>query len=203
MQGVKNMKKAIWQPLVLGTVFGLLAGITTVTGLLFIVPGADSDNAVGFWMTLLLLAASMGGPLAGVIASILLMTISILFGPPDVKAIMGDPVVFWTNLPVIGMLMVLVGFAYRMIFERTKMPKRLALWAGIVIAVYLINSPANLILQYYLHGETGFLPTIIFGAYRVYLPQAIFDIFTTSLVFIALPARYTHPLWYQSKQIPA
>jgi len=192
------MKKTIWRPLVLGTIFGLLAGITSVTDLLFIVPGADSDNAVGFWMSLLLLAAALGGPLAGVIALILLMTISILFGPPDVKAIIGDPVVFWTNLFVVGMLMVLVSFAYRMIFERVKMPLRLAFWAGIVIAVYLINSPANLILQYYLHEEVGVLPSII-GAYRVYLPQAIFDNIITSLVFIALPARYTRPLWYETQ----
>jgi len=190
------MKKTIWRPLVLGTLMGTLAGIASVTGLLFIVPGADSDNAIGFWMTLLLLAATLGGPLAGVIASILLMTISILYGPPDMKAIISDPVVFWTNMPVTGMLMVLVGFAYRMIFERVKMPVRLALWAGIVVAVYLINSPANLILQYYLHGEVGVLPAIL-GAYRVYLPQVIFDIFITSLVFIALPSAYTRPLWYE------
>jgi hypothetical protein len=33
--------------------------------------------------------------------------------------------------------------------------------------------------------------------YETYFPQAIFDIVITSLVFIALPARYTRPLWYE------
>ena len=192
------MKKTIWSPLVLGTLMGTLAGMTSVTGLLFIVPGTDSDNAIGIWMTLFLLAAALGGPLASLTAPILLLTIMLLYGSPDMKALLSDPSVYWTNLFVVGMLMLLVSFAYRMIFERVKMPLRLAFWAGIVIAVYLINSPANLILQYYLHEEVGVLPAIL-GAYRVYLPQAIFDIIITSLVFIALPARYTRPLWYETK----
>jgi hypothetical protein len=195
------MKKTIWRPLVLGLALGLLASIATVTGLTFIVPGTEADNAVGFYMTLLLLATALGGPLAGVIASTLLIVISALFGPPDMVEIMSDPVVFWTNLLVVGTLVALAGFAYRSIFERVKMPGRLLLWAGIVIAVYIINSPANLVPQYYLHGEVGVLPAIL-TSYRVYIPQAIFDIFCTSLVFIALPARYRRPLWIKTEPVP-
>ena len=51
------MKKTIWQPLVLGVVLGLLAGIATVTGLSFLTPGI-TDNAIGFYVTLFLLAAA-------------------------------------------------------------------------------------------------------------------------------------------------
>jgi hypothetical protein len=195
------MKRTIWRPGVLGVIFGLLAGITSVTGFLFIVPGTDSDNAVGFYMTLLLLAAALGGPLAGAIASTLLITLSNFFGSPDQQAIMSDPVVFWTNLLVVGTLVALVGFAYRSIFERVKMPGRLLLWAGIVIAFYILNSPANLVPQYYFHGEVGVLPAIL-TSYSVYIPQAIFDIFCTSLVFIALPARYRRPLWIKVAPVP-
>jgi hypothetical protein len=101
---------------------------------------------------------------------------------------------------VVGTLVALVGLAYRLIFERTKMPVRLLLWAGIVIVMYIINSPANLVLQYYLYGEVGVLPAIL-GAYRVYVPQAIFDIVFTSLVFIALPSSYTRPLWYEPAKV--
>ena len=53
------MAKTMWQPLVLGLVFGLLAGIASITGFLFIVPDADTDNAAGFYMTLLLPAAAL------------------------------------------------------------------------------------------------------------------------------------------------
>ena len=85
--------------------------------------------------------------------------------------------------------MVLVGFAYRLIFERVKMPARLLPWAGIVIAVYIINSPASITVQSYLQGDLEVLPRILFS-YKTYIPQAIFDIFITSLIFIALPASF-------------
>ena len=195
------MRKTIWQPLVLGVVLGLLAGTATVTGLSFIVPGTDVSNAIGFFMTLLLLSAALGGPLAGAIASTLLIAISTFFGPPDMKEILSDPRIFWSNIIVVGMLMVLVGFAYRLIFERVKMPARLLPWAGIVIAVYIINSPANITVQSYLQGDLEVLPSILFS-YKTYIPQAIFDIFITSLIFIALPASFIRPLWYESKQSP-
>lgn len=195
------MKKTIWGPLILGVVFGLLAGIATITGLSFMVPGTNTDNIIGFWMTLLLLAAALGGPLAGIIASTLLITTSNFVGPLEMRAIISDPIIYWTNLLVIGMLMILVGIAYRSIFERVKMPTRLLFWAGIVIAVYIINSPANLILQYTYHGEVGVLPAIL-SLYGIYTPQALFDIFFTSLIFIALPVRYTRPLWYLPKIAP-
>jgi len=196
------MKKTIWIPLALGSALGLLASIATITGLSLVVPGTSgTENVIGFWMTLLLLAAALGGPLAGVIASSLFITLANFFGSLDMRAIINDPVVYWTNLLVVGILAALVGFAYRLIFGRVKMPVRLLFWAGIVITVYIIIAPANLILQYYFHNEIDVLPAIL-GLYRVYMPQAIFDIFFTSLVFIALPMAYTRPLWYEPKQMP-
>lgn len=196
------MKRHTWLPLVLGTVFGLLASVAIITGLSLVLPGPyDTENIAGFWMTLTLLAAALGGPLAGVLASTLFITITNLLGPLDLRMIITDPVVYWTNLFVIGILAAFVGFAYRFIYERVKMPARLLYWAGIVIIVYIMNAPGNLILQYYFHNEKDVLPAIL-GLYEVYIPQAIFDIFTTSLVFIALPARYRRPLWIE-RQPPA
>jgi hypothetical protein len=196
------MKKTIWQPLVLGVVFGLLAGIATVTGLSFITPGI-TDNAIGFYVTLFLLSAALGGPLAGAIAPAVMVIISALFGPPEMKEIITIPAVFWSNLLSLGITMALVGFAYRLIFERLKMPARLLAWAGIIIAYYFISISASIIPQYYLLGDppSEILPAVL-GAYKTYIPQAIFDICFTSLVFIALPARYRRPLWYESKKAP-
>jgi len=151
-------------------------------------------------MTLSLLASALGGPLAGVTASILLVVISNFYGSPEMQAIVHDPVIFWTNMFVLGVLMSSVGFAYRLIFERVKMPSRLIWWIGIVFLVHVFNIPANLILQHYFHNETGVLP-IILSAYKIYMPQVFFDIFITSLVFIAIPVRYTRPLWYEFKQV--
>jgi len=196
------MKKTIWLPLVLGTTFGLLAGLGVITDLSFIVSSTNTDNIIGFWMTLSLLASALGGPLSGVIASILLVIISNFYGPPEMQAIVFDPMSFWTNIFVLGMLMALVGFAYRFIFERVKMPQRILWWIGIVILVHVVNIPANLILQHYFNNETGVLP-IILSVYKIYIPQAFFDICIASLVLIALPVRYTRPLWYEPGKLLA
>lgn len=201
-KGSLEMRKTIWQPLVLGAMLGLLAGIATITGLTFLTPGI-TDNAIGFYVTLFLLAAALGGPLAGALAAAIMVTMSALFGAPDIKEILSDPVVFWSNLLAVGTTLVLLGFAYRLIFEHLKMPVRLLACAGIVIAYYAISTPSTITPQYLLHDSPAseILPAILYG-YKTYFPQAIFDIFITSLVFIALPARYARPLWYKPKQVP-
>lgn len=193
------MKKTIWQPLALGAVLGLLAGITTVTNLSFlIVDFVENTNTIGFFVTLFLLAAALGGPLAGAIASSLWVIISALYGPPEVKAVITIPEVFWSNLLAIGTTLALVSVAYRLIFERVKSRFRLLLWAGIVIAFYLIALPASLVTQYLLlqNPVSEILPAIR-NAYTTYTPQAIFDILFTSLALIALPRRYYRPVWYE------
>lgn len=193
------MKKTIWQPVVLGIAFGLLAGIAMVTGLSFLLSSTGASNVIGFFMVLFMLSAALGGPLAGAITSTICVLFVALFGAPDMKAVSSDPVVLWTNVVVIGTLVALIGFAYRLIFERVKMPGRLLPWAGIVIAFYLLSSPINISIQFTLNGESGILSAVL-SSYKDYFPQALFDIFFTSLVFIALPARYRRPLWYESKK---
>jgi hypothetical protein len=194
------VNKTIWQPLVLGIVLGSLAGISMVTGLTFLTPGL-ATNAIGFYVTLLLLSAALGGPLAGIIASTSMIIISALFGSSEMKAVITIPAVLWSNVLMLGLIETLVGFGYRFIFERLKMPIRLLPWAGIVVAYYLLNSPISITLQYSLLGEplSEALPAVLYS-YQTYVPQAIFDIFITSLIFIALPARYLRPLWYTSKK---
>ena len=84
------MNKTIWQPVMLGITAGLLAGIGTAANLSFLISGI-TDNAIGFFVTLFLLAAALGGPLAGAIAPALWVTISALFGPPDMQAVITPP----------------------------------------------------------------------------------------------------------------
>jgi len=191
------VKKIIWQPLVLGIALGLLAGISIVTGLTFLTPGL-ATNAIGFYATLLLLSAALGGPLAGVVASVSMIIISALFGSPEMKAVITIPAIFWTNVLVQGVVVILAGFGYRLIFERMRMPARLLPWAGIVIAYYLLSNPFSLTLQYFLLGDpmSEVIPAVLYS-YQTFVPQAIFDIFITSLIFIALPTRYLKPLWYE------
>jgi hypothetical protein len=191
------MKKTLWQPLVLGVVFGLLAGIAMSSGLSFMISGSEASNAVGFYLALFLLSAALGGPLAGAITSTICVFVVAWFGPVDMKEILSDPVTLWSNVLVTGILLALVGFAYRLIFERVKMPARLLPWAGIVIIYYVFQSPILISLQFFISGGVDLLSNIL-SSYQTYIPQAIFDICFTSLVFIALPARYRRPLWYES-----
>lgn len=197
------MNKTIWQPLVFGIVLGSLAGISIITGLTFLTPGL-ATNVIGFYVTLLLLSAALGGPLAGVVASVSMIIISALFGSPEMKAIITVPSIFWSNVLMLGMIEILVGFGYRFIYERVKMPARLLPWAGIVIAYYLLNSPISITLQYFLLGDPlSEVPPAVLYSYQTYVPQAIFDIIITSLIFIALPARYLRPLWYEKPRTVA
>lgn len=193
------MKKTIWQPIAIGIILGLLAGIGIAVGLSFIIPGAFS-SVIGFFTTLFLLAAALGGPLAGVIASTICVIIAAFFGSPGLKEALSDPVVFWSNVVVTGVFVALVGFAYRWVFERVKMPARLLPWAGIVFAYYLLYLPANAGAQFYFNGDSDDFLSAILGSYNAYIPQVFFDIFITSLVFIALPRRYHRPLWYEAKK---
>lgn len=193
------MKKTIWQPVVLGTAIGLLAGIAMAVGLSISVPdSAGGINIVGFHMALFLLSAAIGGPVAGAITPITSLIAAILFGPPDLRAALLDPLSFWTNSFVMGAFMGLIGIGYRAIFERMKMPARLMPWIVIILAHYALHSP---ILEFTQTGRVNFMKSMI-GALDFYTVQILFDIFFTSLVFIALPASFAHPLWYEAKKAP-
>lgn len=193
------MKKTIWQPVVLGLAIGLLAGISMAVGLSISVPdSAGGINIVGFHMALFLLSAAIGGPVAGAITPITSLIAALLFGPPDLRAAVSDPLSFWANSFVMGAFMALIGIGYRAIFERLKMPARLLLWIVIILAHYAFHSP---ILEFILTGRVNFIKSMI-GSLNFYTVQILFDIFFTSLVFIALPASFAHPLWYEAKKAP-
>jgi len=192
------VKKTIWRPAILGIVIGALAGASIVTDLMFFDYSPDTSNAIGFYLMLLLLGSALGGPLTVMIATSIFFAMAVNLGPPDMQELMSDPNVFWSNVIVMGVLMLLVCFGYRLIYERFSMPARLLPWTGMVVAVYGINIPVNMGIQFYLAGIDGLLPAVLDG-YQDYIPQMLLDIFITSLVFIALPAAYRRPLWYEAK----
>ena len=193
------MKKTIWQPVVMGIVFGLLAGISITAGLSFVISNTLATSLIGFHVIIFLLSAAFGGPLAGFITPAISVIVIVLFGSPEYKEILSRPNLFWTNMLVPGMVMALAGFAYRFVFDRVKMPSRLLPWAGIVITYYVIEPPIILSLQYYFGGDTfATLPSAILSNYQTYIPQVLF---VTSLVFIALPSSFAHPLWYESRRV--
>lgn len=192
------MKKTILRPVAFGSMLGLLAGLATTAGLTFLISTSETSNAIGIYSILILLAAALGGPIAGILASTIFLTVTTLYGSPAMKEILSEPVVFWSNAFALGTVLALVALAYRWVFERAKLPMRFIAWAGIVIGYYSLQIPVSMTPQYLLVGDFELLPALLF-AYQSYIPQAVVDIFVTSLIFIALPLAYTHPLWYEPK----
>jgi MFS family permease len=190
------MKKTIWIPVLIGVIFGVLAGISTAASLTYMLGGW----AIGFYLSLYILSAALGGPVAGVITSTLDMIATVLFGPPDMKAFAANPNVFWTNVLVVGVCLIIAGFAYRYIFEHFRMPMRLLPWIGIVIFYYIFTIPLLVIIQRLL--GTPFDPSVaeyILASWKALSPQAISDIIITSVIWLALPERFRKPLWYEPK----
>jgi hypothetical protein len=196
-----NMKKTIWQPVLLGVGCGLLVGIAMAAGLSITHTSADTTNVIGFHMAIYLLSAAIGGPLAGVLSPATSLTFILLFGSPEMKAVLSDPVMFWTNAIVMGGFMALIGFSYQSIYEHMKMPARILPWAGSVFVLYALHPSILLILQTNTNDIKIILTKALEGLKNGAL-QMLFDIFFTSLVFIALPPSYTHPLWYVPRKAP-
>jgi len=186
------MKKTILYPVVLGTIFGILAGISFAGKLIIIT--ADGW-AIGFYVVLYMFAAALGGPLAGVLSTTLCMLICVFFGYPELRTLASDPVIFWTNVIVLGATMVLISFLYRLIYHRFKMPLRLLPWIGVVLVYYLFGISLLVTVQ-----KLFSLVTIgVVESWKGYIPQALSDIVITSLIWFALPAKYHRPLWYEPK----
>jgi hypothetical protein len=96
-----------------------------------------------------------------------------------------------------------VMFAYRLSYQRTKMPLRLAAWVGIVI-IYYILLPVLFPLFY--PEQYHFSLTAIIGFIQaVWIPTAyefLGTLLITSWILIAFPERYRRPLWIESKPKP-
>jgi len=149
-------------------------------------------------LALFLLSAAIGGPVAGAITPITSLITVLLFGPTELRTALVDPLPFWANSFVMGAFMALIAIGYRAIFERMKMPARLLPWIVIILAHYAFHPP---ILEFTMTGRVNFMKSLV-GALDFYTVQILFDIFFTSLVFIALPATFAHPLWYEAKKAP-
>ena len=191
------MKKTIWIPLVLGAVFGVVAGASWAANLTFLAGGW----AIGFYVVFYLLAAALGGPISSILSVSLVLIIVIFLGPADIKVIASNPIIFTTNWIVISIELILISFVYRLIFERLKMPTRLLPWIGMVILYYVILVPTLSYSQTMLgYPVPQPVSEFITASYKGYIPQVIADIVITSLIFFALPERYRRPLWYERKK---
>jgi hypothetical protein len=196
------MKKTIWIPLVIGLVFGLIAGLATIANISFVIP--PGGWAIGLYGICLVLAAALGGPLAAVEAELIWLLSGLV--APTTRSLVSIPFVFWTNLIVNGGFFILVAFAYRFIYERWTMPKRLLGWIVILIGYFVLHLPALVLSQFavapaFMSSAVAPLTTVeyIMQSYLANIPSFIVDTVVTSLIWFALTERYRKPLWYEAK----
>ena len=193
------MKKTIWMSLTLGIVMGILAGLVNIFNLTFM---SSTGWPIGFYNIFLFLAAALGGPL-GCVSEVIMITMINSLGPPEWREMIG-PALYWANVISEGLILLpLFALAYRSIFGRIKMPLRLLAWAGLIAAFYILDVWLLPLLWWLFSGQTidaSFVQNAISG-YESWLPQAISDVIITCLLWIALPERYRHPLWYEPKPV--
>ena len=120
------MKKTIWQPLILGTRMGILAGICNGYRPLISHPRYYHKCNRFLWDSFAALRCPRRTAGRRSSVSIIFLVISALFGSPEMKAVITIPAVFWSNVLMLWMIETLAGFGYRFIFERLKMPGALA-----------------------------------------------------------------------------
>lgn len=144
---------------------------------------------------------TLGAALTGPIGSIIIGTLAAL---PQVivQEVPGWGIPIWGSHVAAG---VLVAYLYKYgIHKYMKMPWMLAGWAGTIILYYLLALiPVFLILLYWLASDT-IEPIFgaqlsIFEAYWAIAPSPLnegtFTFIITSLFLLALPKKYTRPLW--------
>ena len=193
------MKKTIWVPIVIGLVAGGLSYLLGVADFRILVPlgeGASLGGAEIFGT----LAAALGGTIATVITGLLYggagyLVIRDVFPWPTSLYMAGADLI----AHIIAMLV--AAFCYRFLHERAKksLPALLAGWILIVVIYYfVVLTPIQVFLV------NTFVPG--FGAYMDFVsviwPEFLATTVVTTLIWIALPARYRKPLWYVSKKVP-
>lgn len=186
------MKKELLKSSTIGFVSGLLVFFSLQAGLFLPVQVGGQQYNIGIYGPIILLGAAIGGPLAAVVAPVL--AVLCLF--PKYRSDFGiDLAIAYSilNLTSVSLGGIFVGYAYRFIIERVKKSYQLLMWALIVLFFwYGISNVIQMI--FYFPGLPPAPPYLEIA--RSFTPQVITDLlFTSIILFLALPPHYRHPLW--------
>jgi hypothetical protein len=135
----------------------------------------------------LTLGAALGGPWAAVIMNVF-MAIGIVIGYPEITTT-------GIAVDVIGHLIgtIVLALLYKkIVHERVKKSLRILSWAVLVFVYYwALLAPVASILYY----AVDLTPTPLFVMTLPIWPEAIVTTILTTLVMVALPAKWRKPLW--------
>ena len=123
---------------------------------------------------------------------------------------------FFSGLPAISVVLgpvslmahsvsgLLLGFLYKPVYNRWRMPVLLSVWVGLVTAYYYIFLLPTFLATISVADPGGI--AVIFGldqstvqAYRALgqaaFPEVLATLIVTSIILIALPDKFRRPLW--------
>jgi hypothetical protein len=175
------MNRQTWTTIIVAAVFGLVALAIVLSGFIVPIPGTEvvTDPREIF----VTLGSALTGPVGAIIIGIL--------------AGIAEP----GGIPLASLIGHLAGalwmaFAYkRFVFERMRMPSRLAGWAFlIVIYYYIFVVPGFVIGLVIFYGEADPLGLYVTLAKGV-ITEVLITTAVTTVAMLALPQKYHRPLW--------
>jgi len=189
------MKKTIWIPLVLGITLGLLDFVSF--GVHWVIQIA-SFGAIGPQEILVVISAALGGPVGLFVTNFLQelgMHIYLLKGDFPGQRML-EVSISIADFIAHTIALLAVAYGYRFLHQRAKKATTfMAGWILITVIYYIVLLP----LQSLLHNllVPGLLPldTLVRGA----PPEFLMVAFISTLILIALPARYRRPLWIENR----
>jgi hypothetical protein len=173
---------SIFRALLVGLIFGLIALGVVLAELHVLIPGTDvvSDPREIFTT----LGAALSGPIGGIIIGFL--------------AGIAEP----GGIPLASLLAhiaggIWMGFAYKkLVYNRLQMPLRLLGWIGSVIIYYFVFAVAGFAIGLSLfYGDKTSIMQLYLAIAKGVVWEVCIVVIVTTLVWFALPSRYTKPLW--------
>ncbi|UCE00493.1 MAG: hypothetical protein JSV42_07165 [Chloroflexota bacterium] len=193
------MKKTIWMPLVIGGALGLLDFLSLAAN--FLIP-LGPRIATGPQEVFLIMSAALGGPLGLLVATLLrelggsIFFLNSQFSP---EQMLSTGLLFATaDLAAHLLALLAVAYCYGFLFTRVK--KLYGFFAGwfLIVVVYYI---LLVVLQSIMIGLviTGIPP--LPALFRNNMLEFLVVLIISTLIWIALPARYHKPLWIELQPI--
>jgi len=192
------MKKNIWLPIIIGTIFAVL--ILMVSEVEFVIP-LGNNYSIGIGEIFNMFSSALGGPIA-VIVTLLVASVGHFLLNPDLYAnsqfifiVIADAVVHMA-----AMLMVAIIY-YRILYPRVRKIGFFVMgwWLTTGIYYYLILLPLQVALLNF--ADPGFVATYPSFA-RIFFPEFLGTGVITTLLWFALPVRFRRPQWLEPTNAP-
>jgi hypothetical protein len=187
------VKKTISTPIIGGLILGALSYLITVANITVTI---SKDLILGPWEILNVLSAALFGPIGLLITELGLDISGYLYFIKGVYPAPQDIYFMMANYIAHVVAMMIVAYGYRFIYERMKMPRLLAGWLLFMCIYYLVGVTLQVSLFNIAVPYLGASYVVYFSNLRL---EFILVTVITSLILLALPGRYLHPHWYESK----